>query len=663
MGILNPYFYAYNPELLAFENAWIKFIKTQEIKSSVIKDDVADSWKRCYALELDALKKEAPDPISKKELDEKLEKNHELLRIVTPFMTTLFNTVKQSGFRVDFIDPEGYILKSFSEGDVLEISKKTKSVPGAYRSEKVVGTNSIALAIKTKKPIQIAGSEHYMQIFHRWACSSAPILGKDNEVWGVLNISGRYELVNVHTLGMVSAAVKAIENEIKIQEINQRLVKNNSQLRTTLEIVTDGIAYIENDVILQVNKELCRFLGKSQQDIIGKNVYQQIITTPGLDGMMHNENNIYKDSEIILRGSKRSYKCLFGFETVFGENNKELGKVMIFTRVDEIQALASKIKYLAKYTFDDIIGNSLAIKSAIDIAKKASQHDTRIIIEGESGTGKEMFAQAIHNNSSRKYGPFIAVDCGALSIELLESELFGYDKGAFTGASKDGKVGIFEIANKGTIFLDEIGNMPPEMQIKMLRVLQEGVFTKVGGTRPISTDVRIIAATNVHLEEAVAAGAFRQDLFYRLNVFYIKTPPLRERKEDIPLLVEHFIHSNPLRKQRLKLDSRAERALMDYGWPGNIRQLNNMVERALIMCADDQITLTDFPYELYKEKRPDHISSLEEGMGQTLKEVMNSHIIYIVRKCNDNISKAAKILGVSRATVYKALNETERELQ
>ena len=656
MSTLNPYYYAYNPELLAFENAWVQFIKNgtqnEEYIRSVIKDEVYESWLRCKELDLNPLSRDTLPLISEEMLNERMKENKEILTISEPFLDNLSDMIDNSGFRVDLYDSKGYILKSQGDNDTLEICKKTNSFPGANRLEENAGTNSAGLALITGKSNQIAGAEHYCQIYHRWACSSAPIIGPDKKILGVLNVSGMYELVHLHTLGMVSSLAKAIGDEIYIQKINKQIVNNNNQLRATLETVTDAVVYSEHGKVAQINQEMCFLLGREASDLIGLDLNDVIKTIPPLDDIMkHEYASQYKDGEITLKGQNRSFKCLFDFKEVFDNDKREIGKVIIMTRVDEIELLASKIKYSPKYTFDNIIGESSLIKAAIETAQKASAFESRVIIEGESGTGKEMFAQAIHNNSTRRYGPFVAKDCGSIPKELFESELFGYAPGAFTGAQKEGKTGLFEISNKGTLFLDEIGNMSMDMQIKLLRVLQEGVFTKVGDPTPIATDVRIIAATNADLKKAVEEGTFREDLFYRLNVFYIKLPSLKERKEDIPLLIKHFLKESKLVKSTVDIENQAVKVLQNNDWPGNIRQLNNAIERALIMSNSQVIKVSDLPLDVLNEKDEklysENIIPLHDKMREYVKAALH--------KNNQNVSKTAELLGISRTTLYKMI--------
>lgn len=334
----------------------------------------------------------------------------------------------------------------------------------------------------------------------------------------------------------------------------------------------------------------------------------------------------------------------------------DISQLLLLTRVDEIKILANKITNLADKTFDDIVSISSIMKEKVDMAKRAAGYDSSVLIEGESGTGKEVMAQAIHNESERSQNAFVAIDCGTIPKELFESEMFGYVGGAFTGANKEGKIGLFELADRGTVFLDEIGNMPLEMQAKLLRVIQEGTITKVGGTEKIEIDVRVIAATNTDLRTAMKVGRFREDLYYRLNVINIEIPPLRDRREDIPALIDSFVKrnaKNAFKWQGISITPKAVRILTEYSWPGNIRELQNVVERLLIFTNSNSITEDDIPYEI-KARSMEYIANKQ---GRSLDDAVVSHIKRVLAEENGNISRAAEVLGVTRATIYKKLKK------
>ncbi|WP_158555787.1 sigma-54-dependent Fis family transcriptional regulator [Peribacillus glennii] len=310
------------------------------------------------------------------------------------------------------------------------------------------------------------------------------------------------------------------------------------------------------------------------------------------------------------------------------------------------------------FTFEDIIGNSESIMSAIEMAKIVSKTDTRIVVEGESGTGKEMFVQAIHNASSFREGPFVAVNCGAIPDQLIESELFGYEEGSFTGAKKGGKQGKFELANGGTLFLDEINSMSADMQVKLLRVLQQNEITRVGGIDPIKVKVRVIAASNEPLENLVEQDDFRRDLFYRLGIIVIEVPPLRDRKEDIPELFSYLLKKicDRLGLKAMDFDHTILTYLKSYQWPGNIRELENYIERAVVLAQRKTITVEHFPKKIIQKtvfQDSEELSTLEVVERQSIKQALDTF--------EGNISKASKMLGITRKTLYKKIKDYNLE--
>ncbi len=328
--------------------------------------------------------------------------------------------------------------------------------------------------------------------------------------------------------------------------------------------------------------------------------------------------------------------------------NRAIEKVQLQKRIEKLESQVGK-----KYSFDSILGNSRPIRDAIDQASKVAPADTTVLLLGETGTGKEVFAQAIHNNSKRVGKPFVALNCSAFSRELLESELFGYKAGAFTNANRD-KKGLIEEANTGTIFLDELGEMPLDLQAKLLRVLETSEFIKVGDTKPTKVNVRIIAATNRDLKEEAEKGHFREDLYYRLNVFAITLPPLRERKKDIPALAEFFVgvFSAKINQRRQQITPAFIEKLQLHEWKGNIRELKNVLERAVIMAGGADLSVEHLPLDLQiADKASTGLSSFD------LASVEKMHIIKVLHHTKNNKTETARLLNIGLATLYRKIEE------
>jgi DNA-binding NtrC family response regulator len=316
-----------------------------------------------------------------------------------------------------------------------------------------------------------------------------------------------------------------------------------------------------------------------------------------------------------------------------------------------------------KYRFKNIVGTSKAMGKVFDLIEKVADTDGTVLISGASGTGKELIASAIHYNSSRGDKPMVVINCGAIPEELLESELFGHEKGAFTGAYKN-RTGRFEMANGGTFFLDEIGEMSPSLQVKLLRVLQEQKFEKVGGTKTIHVDVRIIAATNKNLTISINKGKFREDLYYRLNVIPIKVPPLKQRKSDIPLLIDYFMKKFRSEKQNLikEFSNEALEDMMGFDWPGNVREVENVIKRLTILCDNEIVQVDDLPEHIQRKTRslqPDEEDVLDKdlNLNEAVKDYEKRLILDALEKSNWVKTKAAKLLNINRTTLVEKIKK------
>ena len=430
----------------------------------------------------------------------------------------------------------------------------------------------------------------------------------------------------------------------------------------------DGLVVIDKDgMVRMLNRPYADFLGVDQESSIGKHVTEVIENT-----RMHIVAQTGKEEVAQLQKINGNYMIATRVPII--KDGKTVGVVgkVLFKNLDELNSLTKRVQSLEKelsrykgefrernkatYTFDSLIGNSLTFLDAKDQAKKAAKSDSNVLILGESGTGKELFAHSIHNDSKRSMGVFIRVNCAAIPAELLESELFGYEEGSFTGAKKGGKIGKFEAADGGTIFLDEIGELPLHMQVKLLRVLQEKEVERIGSTRSIPIDVRIIAATNRNLEEMVEKGEFRLDLYYRLKVMIIEVPKLSERSEDIKMLVHHFLgkYQKLMNKPIEGISDRALRILSSYTWLGNIRELENTIERALNMVDEDEMVTSDhLPEEIRGYTRPSSALTLNEVMEETERQTIINYLAIM----NGNKSGTAKMLGISRTTLYEKMNK------
>jgi len=447
------------------------------------------------------------------------------------------------------------------------------------------------------------------------------------------------------------------------------VLRHLEMLNLVIDNVLNGIMVTDPDgYITHFNKPYGQFLGIDSKSQLGKHCTEVVENTRmhivGKTGVPEiNQIQRIKGQEIIVQ------------RIPIRENGKVIavfGHVM-FTDVKDLEKLAKKLCFLeskvklyeqellalrsTRYTFDSIIGVSDEINRLKDESLKATANKYPVLITGESGTGKELFAQAIHQASPRKIHPFVRLNCSAIPKDLLESELFGYEKGAFTGAGAKGKPGKFELAHKGTIFLDEIGDMPLEMQPKIMRVLEEKELERIGGNTMIRSDFRLISATNQNLEEMVADDRFRKDLFYRLNVIHLHIPPLRERKEDIIPLAQHLLKQIAYESNRsdIAMEKEAEQALMKYDWPGNVRELVNVLERTMSSLEGEVIQFIDIPFYL-RHKQEDKLESIPSYLREEQSKAERKAIIQALKQTSSK-SQAAKMLGIHRTLLYKKMKK------
>ena len=462
-------------------------------------------------------------------------------------------------------------------------------------------------------------------------------------------------------------------------------------LKEFWKVTNDGFIIVDpNGVIVDINETYCECLGKTREPVLGKPIGEVISTTSMYDVLSSardGDDNVYLqpygENDNASNVETHAVANRFCF---FNEQGELLGAAAQMSFKERAAAMAYSIAteelnyYKRAYEesseedsgFSKILGNSEAMQKLKETAMRVARKDFPVLITGETGTGKELFAQAIHRESSRRKKPIISINCASIPSELLESELFGYDEGAFTGAKKGGKIGKFQLADGGTIFLDEIGDLPMAMQAKLLRVLQEGEIEKVGGQKSVPIDVRVIAATNQPLEQMIEDGTFRMDLYFRLNVISIEIPPLRKRGSDVILLANEFLDTFNHKYQKEKhMKESVYQALMNYKWPGNVRELRNVVESAVVLTMSDSIGAGDLPEyisgvaaeeNVQQDAQTKELSMLEDGMHfDSLKEQVEAYEKHVIaaalERCQGDRNAVIQELKVSRRTFYRKLAE------
>ncbi len=637
---------------------WKSFRLRGEYEDINVSTEIRESWERSKRYGVNPSKPFCEVTLSAAELEERRANNRSLIEQASVMMEHLHKFTEGSGFMYALTDNQGYCLLSIGDNDAISFTAGANLTEGSNWSEEVMGTNSNGLAIVLRKPVQIFGYEHYCLCAAVATCSAAPIFDEDDHLIGVLNIAGPYQLVNRHTLGMAVATSRNIERQLAMYNIYQQSEMANLHKTAIMNSMSDGVLTLDCESrVTHINVLAAQSLGIDYKNAVGNKLSELMFPNNELFLSKITNNKRMLGEYLVVRRMDDMIKLAVNCTPLAGKNGQVLGTVVVLSPMQQYKRLIQRVAGVrANITFDHIIGQSSNFKSAITYAKMAVGSDTNVLLLGESGVGKEMFAQSIHNASNRSKELFLAINCAALPRELISSELFGYEDGAFTGARKGGNPGKFELADQGTMFLDEIGEMPLDMQSSLLRVLENGTIERLGGRELIPVNVRIIAATNKNLLEEVKKGNFRLDLYYRLGVMIINIPSLRERIGDIPELVEHFIKTiGPKHgKKIIGIDDRAMDILLNYDWPGNVRELNNVIERAINISTGNVLTEDLLPPEIRKDNQ-ECIRIWEEHPS---KDIMEEQLIRnYLNKYSNNRSRVAKELGISRSSLYRKMTK------
>lgn len=599
----------------AVKKAWNDFVSEGVVNTEAVRPIIAKSWLR--SRDIDPYNKNRAS-LSGSALLERQSENEQLISAARPIIQELFKTDTQN--LVWLTDREGYIIDLLGNSEYMSL--------GFSCREADIGTNAIGTALVEGQSLELKGHEHYSSCGHHFHSIAAPIRDINNDIVGVIDLINPYKELPSETLKLVNFCAKTIELEL-IRHAN-------------VDALVDCMPYCvflidNNGNIINANRRCLDMLGINKREVLNGESLGKYVNKQTLNSFI-SKDPAEQLGDFNINYNGKVVNCIFRSRYPI-DSVKKVNYIVMFTyNASEPDEMA--------LNFHNLVGSSKSWSYVKTIGKKAAQVSSNILILGESGTGKELMAQSIHNESKRN-GLFIPINCGAIPKELLQSELFGYEPGSFTGAKKDGSIGKFEKADGGTIFLDEIGEMPMDMQVSLLRFLQDKTVVRVGGTDAKKVDVRIIAATNRDLEDYVKRGIFREDLYYRINVINIKLPNLRDRKEDIPLLIDFFIKDlcQQFNRKPLSISETALKILSDYDWPGNVRELRNIVEYAVVFTEDNIINTDSLPPRLMELKQA-------ETKGN-LKNYELSIINKTLAENNGNMSKTARDLGIDRSTLYR----------
>ncbi|MCX9098113.1 sigma-54-dependent Fis family transcriptional regulator [Bacillus anthracis] len=605
-------------------HTWKKFVDEGVLDSNRINERISESWHRCKEANVDPHINKGQKILSSNIFQDQKKKSEILLDIAIPQIQNMRKTIDELQMMALLIDPDGYVLSLSGNEQTLKRAKHINFIEGVKWTEAAVGTNAIGTALEIEEAIMISGTEHYSVASHSWSCAAAPIHNDDGKLIGVLDFSCPIEFSHPYMLGMVTSIAHAIERECSIR-VHQNELHLIHRFLDVIDSDEQVVICNHRDVIVSASKR----------------VRERVCNWSRM-----------KLADLMHFGLKTK------LEVPIYSNNRMIGKCIYVKENKQVKSF-STFPFINGITFPGVIGTSSAFQHTLEEIKLVSPTDASVYVCGETGVGKEYVARAIHENSPRKNGPFIAVNCGALPKELMESELFGYAEGAFTGARRQGYKGKFEQADGGTIFLDEIGEVPPEMQVALLRVLQERTVTPIGSSKEVPVNIRIITATHKDLLRLVEEGKFRQDLYYRLHVYPLYVPSLIERKEDIPYFIQQFCER---KNWNIVFPKSICNQFALHTWPGNIRELLNVLERIYILSQGREICEKQISFLLQTMMGNQHQLELQtenktENPLNFREKIQRDSMIEALEKTNGNVSLAAKLLDVPRSTFYKRMQK------
>lgn len=652
---------------LSLEN-WRRFVSGHG-DTALPASPVIDSWKRCLAHGVDPWMPNCTAFVPQK----RIAAQAELVRnIAHDIEHDVYQAIKARDLLLTVSDARGQLLRTVGSKRILVQADSLRFGPGAVWAEKSVGTNAISMALDTHKPWQIRGQEHFCLSHHFWTCSATPIFNPVGELWGCIDISGHVSSDHRQALWLTMMAAREIERRLLACSLDRVEEHSRNMVQMLLGTVPAGICLVNaKGIITFANSLAAHYLGTSQ-NLRGQSA-QTWFQLAGLDlssdlgseavSCRHRPDLTAELTPLAIHPRERHYVITIreaepasGIFAVPSTLPQPSGRVRTGSSTQVQKRAPERVQ--DEDPFAEIIWQSDAMRTVIDQARAMTRLEAPILLLGETGTGKELFARALHKAGSRAAQPFVAVNCGALPRDLIQSELFGYEKGSFTGASRSRR-GKFEQAHEGTLFLDEISEMPLDMQVNLLRPLETGIVTRVGGSQAIQTDFRLITATNRNMEELISQGRFREDLFYRIHVLTLELPPLRARKGDVTLIAE-VCGRRLAMEHRLEYSGFSPEALScmeNYDWPGNVRQLVHSVQYALNMAMGARILPQHLPRTICGQLGTAGTAHKPQEKDFSLDNMEKRTIKAALAHFNGNIMQAARALGIGRNTLYAKMRK------
>lgn len=636
-------------------DAWERYVSSSqppEGSPESVREEIVDSWRRSIELGVDAASHGSRKLSSEDDIHGRRLQNAHLREAAREAFGKLAPHLRNAKTILILADEQGVIIDAIGDESVIEDGREIHLEIGGIWSENTIGTNGIGTALKTGQPTYVHAAEHFVQGVQAWTCAGMPIRDPfDQSVIGVVDLSGPPQIFRQHNVALVMAAAREIEIALAEQQRLERTQLLEAFLMSDFSRVGNSVILLDKTGRVQFRRGLDEKLHIPHAKLaIGSKVLPQLpdfskfdireilppeIEAQGLERLDFEGD--YRGAALFLKSSPRPKAA-----------TKEARRIKPRPGVAEQEIV--------------IVGATPKMIDAIELAERAAAANVNVLIQGETGVGKELFARLVHSRIARQDAPYVTVNCAAISSDLIGAELFGYAEGAFTGAVRGGRPGKFEAADGGVLCLDEIGDMPIELQPYLLRALEQRAVYRIGDSKRRPVDVRLVAMTNRDLRKEIETGKFRRDLFYRVGVVTIEVPPLRERGNDLLMLIDHFSRSyaRELGRPVLQFEAEAIALLRKYRWPGNVRELRNVLQRLYLLTSDNLVTAGDLPPEIrdvFDETGDETIERILSGNSGDLESIEASAIRRALISENGNLTRVAAVLGISRPTLYRKLKQ------